>query len=178
MELILIRHTSVAVEKGICYGQTDVNLTENFITEAQVVHQNLRTLIGNETHPVYCSPLSRCRRLAAFCGFTDPVFDDRIMEMNFGAWEMTPFDKIEDPRLQNWYDDWIEAAPTNGESFSDMIVRVSGFIEELKTQSLEKAVLFTHGGVIACTRVYAGQCRPQDAFKSLAQYGEIVRFNF
>ena len=34
MEVILIRHTSVDVPVGICYGQTDVPLKESFEEEA------------------------------------------------------------------------------------------------------------------------------------------------
>ena len=34
MEVILIRHTSVDVPKGVCYGQTDVPLRDSFEEEA------------------------------------------------------------------------------------------------------------------------------------------------
>lgn len=36
MEVILIRHTSVDVPPGMCYGQTDVPLKPTFETEAAV----------------------------------------------------------------------------------------------------------------------------------------------
>ena len=41
MEVILIRHTSVDVPKGTCYGHTDVPVAATFEQEAEVTRQNL-----------------------------------------------------------------------------------------------------------------------------------------
>lgn len=32
------------------------------------------------------------------------------MEINFGDWEMKPFEQNEDPRLQEWYADYMNVA--------------------------------------------------------------------
>ena len=45
MEVILIRHTSVDVPPGMCYGQTDVPLKPTFETEAAVTAENLKTYL-------------------------------------------------------------------------------------------------------------------------------------
>ena len=42
MEVILIRHTSVDVPPGMCYGQTDVPLKPTFEAEAAVTAENLK----------------------------------------------------------------------------------------------------------------------------------------
>ena len=42
MKAILIRHTSVDVPKGVCYGQTDVPLAPSFPTEALRVKESLK----------------------------------------------------------------------------------------------------------------------------------------
>lgn len=42
MEVILIRHTSVDVPPGVCYGQTDVPLKPTFEQEAAVTQENLK----------------------------------------------------------------------------------------------------------------------------------------
>ena len=65
MILTLIRHTSVAVPKGVCYGQSDVALAGSFDSEAKVVCGRLK---GRRFDEVYSSPLSRCVKLAARCG--------------------------------------------------------------------------------------------------------------
>lgn len=178
MELILIRHTAVDVPPGICYGQTDVALKSSFLQEALQVQTNLQSLIGEESVPVYSSPLSRCRRLAEFCGYHTPTFDSRLMEMNFGDWELHRFNDITDEQIRKWFNNWIDETPTNGESFKSMIARVGNFIEELQHLEYQRAVLFTHGGVIACARVYAGLTSPESAFDNPAVYGEIVQLSF
>lgn len=96
MKITLIRHTRVAVETGICYGWSDVGVAPSFETEASRVKEN----ISNEQFDiVYSSPLSRCRKLAAFCGFHEPILDDRLKELNFGEWEMKKWDDLTDPVL-------------------------------------------------------------------------------
>lgn len=67
MRLVLIRHTSVAVPRGICYGQTDVPLADSFPDEATMVKQRLSRY---HFDCVYSSPLSRCVKLARFCGYS------------------------------------------------------------------------------------------------------------
>ncbi|WP_373835828.1 histidine phosphatase family protein, partial [Bacteroides heparinolyticus] len=86
MEIILIRHTSVDVPPGVCYGQTDVPLKATFKEEASVTAENLKEYFPFEH--VYTSPLTRCVRLASFCGYPDAEHDNRLMEINFGSWEM------------------------------------------------------------------------------------------
>ena len=39
MDVFLIRHTSVDVPKGFCYGATDVALSDSFAIEADVVRE-------------------------------------------------------------------------------------------------------------------------------------------
>ena len=41
MEIILVRHTSVAVAKSTCYGWTDVELSETFEQEATLTRKAL-----------------------------------------------------------------------------------------------------------------------------------------
>ena len=43
MEVIFIRHTSVDVPLGVCYGQTDVPLRNSFEQEAAVTSGNLKS---------------------------------------------------------------------------------------------------------------------------------------
>ena len=99
---MFIRHTSVAVPRGVCYGQSDVPLAGGFPDEAVIVKRNLEKYSFDA---VYSSPLSRCLKLAAYCGYDTPILDSRLMEMNFGDWEMKRYDEITDSRLQLWYDD-------------------------------------------------------------------------
>lgn len=172
MEILLIRHTSVDVPPGVCYGQSDVPLRSSFPEEAEAVR---RQIAGIPFDRVFTSPLSRCRRLAAFCGYADAECDERLLELNFGAWEMRPFDAIDDPRLQEWYADWLEVPATGGESFRDQRRRVADFLDGLRRQPYRRVGVFTHGGVLLCAQIHAGMLTPEEAFSRQTPYGGIVR---
>lgn len=172
MEIILIRHTSVDVPKGVCYGQTDVPLRDSFKEEATITAQQLQDDVFDA---VFTSPLSRCTRLAEHCGYPDAIRDARLKELDFGEWEMKEFDKIDDPRLQEWYDDYFHVAATGGESFMMQLQRVSEFLDEVSRQKYGSVAVFAHGGVLICAQIYAGTLKMEDAFGALTTYGGIVR---
>ncbi|MBD5357607.1 MAG: alpha-ribazole phosphatase [Bacteroides sp.] len=176
MKLILIRHTSVAVPWGVCYGQTDVALAATFPEEAAKVMAKLDTHAFDR---VYTSPLSRCVKLAEFCGFPDAVRDPRLMEMNFGKWEMQPYDKIFDPHLQEWFDDYMNVAPTDGESAMEQRSRFLEFIDNLRKEVPEDAsvALFTHGGIlIHALNAFAGKSY-EELFTAMPGYGSVIELN-
>jgi alpha-ribazole phosphatase len=123
----------------------------------------------------YTSPLSRCTRLAAYCGYADAERDRRILEIDFGEWEMKRFDDISDPHIQQWYADHINTPVTGGESFMQQYRRVSNFLDELRTRPWKRVVIFAHGGVLVAAQVYAGLVTPEEAFSALPPFGGLVR---
>ena len=174
MKLVFIRHTSVDVPRSTCYGQTDVPLAGSFPDEADDVR---RRLDRYEFDEVYCSPLSRCRRLAELCGYPSPIIDSRLMEMNFGDWEMQLFDEITDPRLQEWYNDFLNVAPTGGESAMDQARRLQYFLNSLDVNRDRTVAIFTHGGMLIHASVMLGRKTYEEAFSALPDYGAILEFN-
>ncbi len=172
MEVWLVRHTSVDVPAGTCYGRSDVPLRTTFDEEAAVVRE---ALAGTRFDAAWCSPLSRCVRLAEACGYGDAQRDARLLELNFGAWEMRRFDEIDDPQLQRWFDDWLHVRPTGGESFAEQIVRVGGFLDELRRRPFGRALLFVHGGVQLCAGINAGLFPPEEAFSHQLPYGSRLK---
>ncbi|WP_288354498.1 cobyric acid synthase [uncultured Bacteroides sp.] len=175
MKVYLVRHTSVDVPSGTCYGQTDVPLRASFEEEAAVCREAIRR-IGIDFTRVYASPLSRCTRLAAYCGFPDAERDDRLKEMHMGEWEMQRFDEITDPRIQEWYQDYLRVRTTGGESFMDVLARVSDFLDHLERTS-GPVLIFAHGGVLVAAQVYAGKVRLEDAMQALPPYGGMVEID-
>ena len=176
MKVYLVRHTSVDVPRSICYGQTDVPLKPSFPQEAAVVKEKLDNLFPDKSvlDAVYTSPLSRCTRLAEFCGYGLALREPRVMELHFGEWEMQDYNEIQDPHLQVWYEDWINVRPTGGESFRDQFNRVSAFLQEIKVAGKERVLIFCHGGVLACAKVLSGRIEAKNAFSELDDYGSIV----
>jgi alpha-ribazole phosphatase len=171
IHLTLIRHTSVNVSPGCCYGQSDVDVSSAFNTEAQQVLEKLQ---NRHFDAVFSSPLIRCRKLAEYCGYPDPLTDDRLKEMNFGDWELQKWEEITDPQIQRWFANWSEEQPTHGESFSQMIQRVKTFLNELLKMNYHDIAIFTHAGVIRCLQVILCDLSPIGSFDTLLNYGEVV----
>lgn len=176
MDIYLIRHTSVDVPAGYIYGYTDVPLKASFEEEAFKVRDNLTGLTFDK---VWTSPLTRCVRLANYCGYTNAEQEERIKEINFGDWEMKSWEELEtDTRVKPWFADWINTSTPNGESFIEQYNRVSEFLDEVREKKMELVCLFAHGGVLTCACVYAGKYPIEEAFKNIPSYGEIIRLKF
>ena len=122
MSLILLRHTRPDVAEGVCYGRTDLLPAEDFVTVASAVIAGLP-----DVSRVVTSPLVRCARLAeriAAARDLDPETDPRIVEMDFGSWERTPWDAIPRDELNAWAADFHGARPHGGESVAMLAARV------------------------------------------------------
>lgn len=174
MRITLVRHTSVACDPSVCYGQTDVDVAASFPEEAKSV---LSLLKKNDFDRIYSSPLQRCLKLAEYCGFHHLCLDGRLLELNFGDWEGKRWDEIVDQRLDEWYADWINVRTTNGESFMDQLERVEDFLNELKRGDSRNVLIFTHAGVIRCFAILLGKVKIELAFSDYSVgYGEIKEF--
>lgn len=171
----LVRHLRVDIPGGICYGQSDIPMASDCEQEIKALRQNLSELCP-APDLVISSPLSRCSLLAECCGYLNASQDKRLMELNFGAWEMQPFDTIKDPRLALWYDDWINVAPTGGESYQMQCQRVANFLNELRETMTDgaEAIIFAHAGTLRAARVYMGDYSPKDSFNYRPHYGEVL----
>ncbi len=175
--ITFVRHTAVDVEPGICYGRSDVPVRSSFPEEASRVRKNIEGTImenGIVFDAVYRSPLSRCRLLAEACCYPEAIPDDRLLEMNFGEWEMQRYDDIKDPRLQEWFDDWLNVTPPGGESFHDQHLRVASFIKEMKESGKENILVFTHAGIMMNALLYLNIVPLERLFSSQPSYGDLL----
>lgn len=147
MRLYLIRHPKPDIDTGICYGRSDLGLAEDAGERADA----LRALLPADA-PLWSSPLRRCIELALAL-HAKPVVDERLMEMDFGNWEMRRWDDIPRHQLDAWAADPVGYAPPGGESPAAMRTRVASLLPELP----EVAVLVAHGGVLrACVAELTG----------------------
>ncbi|MCC8145388.1 MAG: alpha-ribazole phosphatase [Bacteroidales bacterium] len=174
MKLTAIRHTSVDVPPGVCYGFSDVPLNKSFETEAQIVKQNLNNYTFDK---IYSSPLSRCTSLADYCGFTNYELDSRIKELNFGNWEMRSWMEIDKNEAQAWFADWFNYPAQNGESYAIMQKRVYNFLNDIKLCNHTNICLISHAGVIRLIHVYLGLCPINESFEFAVEYGQIFHFD-
>lgn len=175
MEVYLIRHTTPLVEKGICYGQSDIPLANSFEAEWKVILDNLPEKVDF----IFTSPLIRCIYLAQKLAqhYQVPLKKDgRLMEMHFGEWEMKAWNSINQQALEKWMNNYVVEKCPSGESYTDLLFRVHDFIETLKKLSYAKILIVTHGGVIKSFHSLIRGLSPQEAMGKQISYGEIHCF--
>ncbi len=175
MKLLLIRHTSVNIPKGICYGNLDVDVSATFAEEVLKV---LERLDMYSFEIVYSSPLQRCHKLAEkIAGNECPIkYDIRLKEMDFGAWESVHWDEIyKSLKGQQWFGDYWNIACPGGESYKDLYNRTTAFLEDLCRISTDEVIpVVTHGGPIRAILSKVLNTSPYTMFERKIDYGEMV----
>lgn len=174
MDIYLIRHTTPAIAKGVCYGHSDIDVAASF-------HEEL-ALLRNKLPPrsrmaIFSSPSQRCLKLAQAIAEQRPVRQDaRLMELHFGDWEMQLWNDIPRGAVDVWAQDHIEQAPPQGESFQSLHLRAKRFFEEVSVgHHADGVLLFTHAGVIRALLAEALQLPLVNAFRLQIDYASVSR---
>ena len=175
--LYLIRHLAPNVAPGVCYGRSDLAVEP--ATQLAALPQ-LRTQLPTDTTDctVFTSPLQRCATLAADLFGKRAISDARLMELDFGSWEMRPWDSIARADIDAWVADLAHFRPGGGESVYAMAQRVAAFEAGLPPDG--SVVVVCHAGVIRllCAR-WLGLDPAQMARDAAGRahsigYGEVV----
>ncbi|OCB77874.1 alpha-ribazole phosphatase family protein [Flavobacterium crassostreae] len=170
MEVYLVRHTQTVCKKEICYGQSDVGLLAPYLPIFEEIKAQIP--VGAT---VYSSPLSRCVYLAKYLS-ESPILDHRLLEMNFGDWELQPWNAIAPEELQPWMDDFVNIQVPNGESFVELYQRVDDFFKkELLSNPSGPVVLVTHAGVIRSILCKISSLALKDAFQNKVDFGAVIQ---
>ena len=162
--LYLVRHGhTVWTDSGGIAGRSDIALSEvgidailrlakSFPADAAMTHW-------------FCSPLQRTRTSSALLreimartsltALPAEVFDQRIVELDFGEWEGMTWDQVHAQHgdiLQAWGEDWVNRSPPGGETFQRQVDRCSAWLEDLlletRSDTDASAVVVSHGGSI------------------------------
>lgn len=173
MSIYLIRHTTPLIEKGICYGQSDIDVTDSFEQEAAQIRQ---ALPGEDMLQVFSSPLKRCHKLAGhlFPGHritTEPG----LMEIHCGEWEGLHWDAIPKEVISPWMADFVNVCIPGGESYVQMHARVTECFLRIAARPRPVAVV-THGGVMRSILAHITGTPLVDSFGAFGiSYGCVVR---
>ena len=176
MRLSLIRHTSLAIEPGICYGQSDIDVAGSFISESANTQAKLANL---DINAVYTSPLQRCVKLAEALNVGAPIKDARLMELNFGDWELQAWDEMPRDIFDAWAHDYASIAPPNGENFSQLQQRGISFLNEmLAKHANENIAVISHGGMIRALLAHVLNMELKGLFRFTIDYGSVTQLDF
>lgn len=153
MKLWLLRHAPVQLAPGLCYGASDV------AADAGLTRQAARAMaeVLPPGLPVRVSGLGRAQQLARELRALRPdlgeaVVDARLNEMDFGCWELQPWDAIPRVAFDDWLADFAHHRFGGAESAQQMIDRVAQALDESHAHGVQEAVWVTHAGVIRAVR--------------------------
>lgn len=172
MAIYLIRHTTPLIEKGICYGQSDIDVTDSFQTEAALIQSALPEAIEQ----VYSSPLIRCHKLAGYLFPAHAIsLEPGLMELHCGEWELLHWDAIPAEVINPWMKDFVNVCIPGGESYVQMHSRVTQCFTKIAEGSTPAAIV-THGGVIRSILAHITQTPLVDSFGAFKiHYGCVMR---
>ncbi|MEZ5643971.1 MAG: histidine phosphatase family protein [Burkholderiaceae bacterium] len=149
MRLWLLRHARVQLPEGTCYGASDVPADPG-LTEAAADHWAGR-LPGGVTWRV--SGLGRAQQLARAIrnrrnDLSEPRVDVRLNEMDFGRWEMRPWDAVDRSDFDAWMASFAHHRFGGGESTQMLLDRVAAALTDMRTLAAADVAWVTHAGVI------------------------------
>lgn len=167
--MIFLRHPTPDVPSGTCYGHLDLGLS------AAAPKEILRAV--NRLKPprrLASSPLRRCLGLAEAISDRFGIkieTDDRLKELNFGAWEGRHWDRISRFESDPWAEDPMTQAPPGGETFAALIDRVGGALDDLSPET----VVVTHAGPIRAARMILSGASFDHVFGERVPYAVPIR---
>lgn len=162
--LWLVRHAPVLAPAGLCYGASDLP------ADADATRAAAESLASQlpQAMAVRTSPLERCLQLARELQDQLPDLnlqvDERLQELNFGAWEGRLWSAIGRAEFDRWLGDFADVPPSaGGETVRAMMTRVGQAWDDWQASGVDQ-LWITHAGVMRAASLLArGQRLPASA---------------
>lgn len=172
--LILLRHGEPDdTVRGRCYGRLDPGLSDR---GREQMRQAWLLLDNQSPSAIYSSPSRRAVESTDARSIDTPAaaVDDRLREIDFGAFEGLTYHEIS-TRYPQTYHEWMtqptEVVFPGGESFAAMSARVRDGLDEIRRiHSGETVVAVSHGGVNRVALAQALDLNPRHIFRLAQAY--------
>ena len=153
LELWAWRHPRPIGAEGRCIGRTDLAVDRRRVKR---LARRIAATARRENLPreVWTSPSKRCAdvgRLLKRRGFTHRI-DERLCELDFGAWDGLHWDAIAPADVARWEADFAHHRPGGGESLAALTLRARAFLAE----RTGRVLIVGHGGWINAMHLPAG----------------------
>jgi alpha-ribazole phosphatase len=152
-------------------------LEENFTTHFDWINEQISPA---ENTIYFSSPLRRCTKLASYLSNDKFIADNRILDLNYGVWEMKEWAEIPEKELNAWNADFVDFKIKKGESFFDLYERAIEFYEEITTENKhsENIIIVTHAAVIRFILAYVMDFPLENAFNLKISYNSISKLTY
>jgi len=175
MELYLVRHTTPKNMQGICYGVSDVDIESGYELQFEKIKNKIRPC---EDTLFISSPLQRCAKLAAHLSNNNYISDQRLKELDFGAWELMPWDLIPRKYFDDWSKDYVNNLTPGNDSLFQLYHRAIAVYQEVIREKYQRVVWVTHAGIIRSLLIFAQQKQLAEAFDFEIGYGSVSKLVF
>lgn len=172
MRLILVRHPQPMVAPGLCYGSTDLAPEPQEL--ARVLASLRRTLPPDAA--LFSSPLRRCAELARQLPYASLTVDARLVELDFGDWEMRDWDHIPRAEIDAWAADVSGYHPGGGDSVLRMAERVAAFYADLLRLKHSCVIIICHAGTIRLLSACQAGLTPPDMARQAAASAHSIAY--
>ena len=151
VRVILVRHGETEWNRDLRYqGKTDIELSPQGKKQASLLAERLA---HQEVHAIYSSDLKRAwataLAISAYHGLY-VVAELGLREMDFGMWEGLTYAEIQGrfpEEMVRWEDDPLVKAPPGGESFGQVVTRITEALREIVRRHQGATVLIVaHSG--------------------------------
>lgn len=174
MDLYFLRHTTLSVDNGMCFGQSEITVSSSFLQEAS----DTMKLVPDKHNAVYfASPTRRCIQLAEFISKRPAMQDLRLADLHFGDWEKQYWADIQPDQLDDWMQDIVINKVPGGESYGDVLLRVQSFIEDISKKNHKTVVISTHASVIRAVLSYVLEIPFHRTFDIHIAFGSITKIS-
>ncbi|GHO45236.1 histidine phosphatase family protein [Ktedonospora formicarum] len=151
--LLIVRHGETSYSRdNVCYGTTEVPLTELGLLQAKTLAERLR---HEDINAIYCSPQERARQTATpSANQLQLPLQTRLAlrEMDFGRWENIPRERLKQEypaELAAWDRGSWMSCPPGGETQQAVLARTVPCLTDLLVKhSGETLLLVSHQTVI------------------------------
>lgn len=147
----------------------------------------MRAAVGDQRpwSRIVSSPLLRCRAFAEELAVRDQLpllFDERLKEVGFGAWEgktAAQLDEEDPQQLPRFKANPVHARPAGAESMQDFFKRVASGVETLLQQHADEHVLvICHAGVIRMVLAHGLNIPLENAYRIEVPSAGITRLSY
>lgn len=150
MTLYIVRHgRTEANAGGLLLGRADPELDDVGRQQAAEIAAALPT-----GATVISSPLKRTRQTADAID-TEHRTDERLLEMDYGSFDLKPVKDVPPEVWAKWRSD-VDFAPPGGESHAQLAARVATALDDLAAEAAERdVVVVTHVSPIKASLAWA-----------------------
>ena len=154
MTLYVCRHgRTEANASGLLLGRADPDLDGLGRLQAGAIAEAIGAG-GGDVERVVSSPLARCRQTAEALGLPVEV-DERLVELDYGDYDLIPLRDIPAEVWQRWRAD-PHFRPPGGETLAELAERVGGALDDLQdVAATADVVVVTHVSPIKAALAWA-----------------------